>query len=97
MGTDTQQPDNDVWGSLAKLGSEAITAQRDVSIARTKAAPSGSIENSGVNPFPGTQGAYPQAEAKPNPGGASFSATIGVTGIVIAVLVVLGFLLLSRR
>lgn len=96
MSTDTKQPENDVWGTITKVGTDLIAARRDVSIARTRAAPSGSVENTGVNPFPGTQGQFPQTEAKPTPGGVSVSASLGSNAILIGVLVVLGLLLIMR-
>lgn len=63
------QSDNDVWGTISK----GIDAVKDVAIARqqakvaTAAAPSG-LNWQAFNPFPGSWGAYPQAEGKPVPG-----------------------------
>lgn len=76
-GTDSGAVQNDVWGTLERLGGQVIGAVTDYKKNKTQAAPSGGVVYTNAsNPFPGTQGAYPQAEAKPAPGGVGFSFTL---------------------
>lgn len=74
---------NDVWGSLSNIASQVISYKRDVALAKlsnarvtTTSTPSGKTDSVTVNPFPGTQGAYPQAEAKPQPGASAFGVSL---------------------
>ena len=98
MGLDASQ--NDVWSTLKSLGSEALGAARDIAIsrnARTTAAPSGNVGGTVWNPFPGTQSAYPQAEAKPLPGGSVFNLGNLSPALILGGLVLLVIALIARR
>lgn len=96
-GTDSSVA-NDVWGTISNIASQAISYKRDVALAklstaqaqiRTTSTPSGQDPSYRVNPFPGTQSAYPQNDAKPNPGGISLGflsspfMLIGVLALVV--------------
>lgn len=97
MATDST---NDVWATLTDLGGKFISANRDINIARsgaaTRSTPGGMSDQTVANPFPGTQGAYPQAEAKPSPGAVSFGVNIGSMWMWILGAVVL-FVVLGLR
>ncbi len=90
MAADSQ---NDVWATLTGLGGQLISARRDVELARanvqTRASPSGTSDSTIANPFPGTQGNFPQAEVKPQPGAASVAMNLGWAWIAAAVILVL--------
>lgn len=90
-----QATSNQVWDTLSKGISDYFSYA--TARVKTQAAPSGSvIYTNAANPFPGTQGAYPQAEAKPSPGGAS-SASIanalgGGVGLLVVALIIIALL-----
>lgn len=92
--------ENDVWATLTSLGGQFISAKRDVSLAQaqvaTRASPSGASDSTTANPFPGTQGAYPQAEAKPQPGAMAASLNVGWLWIVAAAVLVVVLLGLHK-
>lgn len=91
-------PVNDMWSTINK-GIDAISQYRNAKlsarpaapvIVQTTAAPSGAPSSTGVNPFPGTQGAFPQAEAAPKPGAGLSSSmpqwaliALGVLGLIV--------------
>lgn len=86
---------NDVWTTISKT-IDAVAAYK---ISRnmqpqTQASPSGTISGNVWNPFPGTQSAYPQAQAKAN-----FNAPSGdgLTLMLILGAVALVTLLFLRR
>lgn len=94
---DESQPQNDVWGTVERLGGQVIKAVSDYK-GRATSAPSGRVVyTNSANPFPGTQGAYPQAEAKPSPGGDSVFSLSFLSPALIIVGVVLLVLALARR
>lgn len=63
--------ENNVWASINK-GIDAFASYQLARVSRSKApdqsaaAPSGNTRWTIWNPFPGTQGSYPQAEGKPS-------------------------------
>jgi len=93
---------NDVWATLTDLGGKYISANRDINLAKsgvlTRATPSGMTDQSVANPFPGTQGAYPQAEAKPQPGAQSvgFQISGGMFWIIAAIVAVFVYGMLRK-
>ena len=60
------EQENNVWGSLVGAAGDVLNIRDRV---RTTSSPSGASDTRVYNPFPGTQGAYPQAEAKASPAG----------------------------
>lgn len=67
--------ENNVWDTAERIATNAVGVYRDFKIA-TQAAPSGNVVYTNMqNPLPGSQGAYPQAEAKPTPGGGALAFT----------------------
>lgn len=90
---------NDVWNTISKGVSDYFNFRTVEAQSRTMAAPSGAPASNNANPFPGTQGPYPQAEAKPTPGASGFSFSFGKSGawIVAAVVGLILFALVARR
>lgn len=95
---------NDVLGSLTGAVDNVVGKVLDYKLAsqriRSGAAPSGTVVyTNSQNPAPGTQGAYPQAEAKPHPGGGASSvfSFSGQQWLLLAVAVVLVLVLFRGR
>lgn len=91
---------NDVWTTITKLGTSYFDsrARRDEARSRTTAAPTGVTYANSGNPAPGSQGAYPQAENKPAPGGAGFSFSLkNFPGVIVIAGIVLLIFALARR
>lgn len=91
---------NDVWSTISQFSKDYFgfkTASANAAASATAASPGKPAAN-GANPFPGTQGPYPQAEAKPAPGGTGISAALGNVGtwIIVGVVLLIG-LALARR
>lgn len=82
---------NDVWESLKSGASDVLDLRDRI---RTRSAPSGSSDSRPYNPFPGTQGPYPQAESKPAPGDESGFSIPNWLWLAVAALAVL---ILLRR
>lgn len=91
--------DNDVWGTINHLADVAGGYFGARVRSTTTAAPSGQVVyTNAANPFPGTQGAFPQAEAKPAPGGVGLGFSLsGMSGWVIGAVLVVILLALARR
>lgn len=105
-GTDSSVA-NDVWGTISNIASQAISYKRDVALAKlstaqsqakTQAAPSGVVgRDYSINPFPGTQSAFPQNDAKPAPGGTSvFGALTSPLMLMIAFGLILVLFVMRR-
>lgn len=93
---------NNVWNTLSNVASQLIDYKRAVALAKldntrnvTASSPSGRTDSTTVNPFPGTQGAYPQAEAKPKPG--SPDVAFLSSPILLIIAFVLALILVMRR
>lgn len=89
---------NNVWdtiaGGLKTLGGSSVvqglvSGYRDIQVARTRATPSGSTVGI-INPFPGTQSPYPQADAKGLVAGntplGGFALSLPILGIIALIL-----------
>lgn len=85
---------NDVWGTLKagfnSLGGTVINAVRDVAVAKTRSTPSGATQGT-INPFPGTQSAFPQSDPKvlqaSVPGLGGMAISLPIIGVVLVLLV----------
>lgn len=89
-----QAPTNDFWGTIQGVARDYFSYRA----ARTTAAPSGQVDGNRANPFPGTQGAFPQAEAKPAPGGVGIGFSFANMGswLVVAVVALIVLALVRR-
>jgi len=101
--TNDPSQSNDVWGTIVNVASQAISYKRDVELAKLSgyrnaatSTPSGRTDSTTVNPFPGTQGAYPQAEAKPKPG-SDVASMFGASPILLIFAFLLALFLVMRR
>lgn len=83
---------NTVWNTLGDLAGRVI----DYKAAKTKAAPSGTPQASGSNPWFGSWGAFPQAEAKVQPGAVQ-TGLMSFMPIAVIAAVILALLVLVRR
>lgn len=83
---------NTVWNTLGDLAGRVI----DYKAAKTKAAPSGTPQATGANPWFGMWGAFPQAEAKTQPGGVQMGLVSFMPIAIIAVIVIALFALVRR-
>lgn len=87
---------NDVWSTL-NHGIDAIASFTKAfgNAPQTQAAPTGKMSGTSWNPFPGSQGAYPQAEGKTNY--ASIGDALFGTPIALIIVVVIAAFFLLRR
>jgi hypothetical protein len=92
-----QDINNDVWATINKVV-DNVTAYNVAKLqVRTTAAPSGRVDSNTFNPIPGTQGPYPQADAKTTPTSVqTMRAMPALTWMWIAGIFLAGYLLIRR-
>lgn len=99
---------NPVWSTLGDFGARILDYSQAIRVAKasrpvtinaaptTAAAPSGAPAMATFNPFPGLFGSYPQAEGKPQPGGA-FNIASAMPILLLGGLAILVIALFARR